>query len=105
MRGLPAWRVQSARALHLPLPWEPDCHPGGPATLIVAAAEHLPWALGRLTQQMAQQPPAGYALLTDAGPGTPQLTFPGPLHTYQYGPLWLHAGPGMPHRWAETQVQ
>ena len=83
----------------------PDCHPGGPTILILAAAEHLPWALGRLTQRMALQPPAGYALLTDAGPGTPQLTLDGPLHTYQYGPLWLLAGPGMPHRWAEAQPQ
>ena len=54
VRGMPAWRVESACALHLPLPWEPDCHPGGPTILIVAVAKHLPWALGRVTKQMAQ---------------------------------------------------
>ena len=98
VRGLPAYRVESACALHLPLPWEPGYHPGWPTILIVAAVEHLAWALGRLTRQMALQPPASYAVLISAEPRMPQLTLPGPLQTYQYGPLWLLAGRGMPHR-------
>ena len=77
---------QPPSALHLPLPWEPDSHPWGPTTLLIAVAEHLLWALGRLAQLIAMQPPGGYALLTAAEPGTQLLMLPGPLQTYQLGP-------------------
>ena len=71
-RGLPAWNVKGACALHLPLQWKlqkPACATqGAPQTLLFAATEHRPWLLGRLTQQMVRQPPMGYALLTNTEP-------------------------------------
>ena len=89
VRGLPAWRAESARALHLPVPWEPGAHPGGPTTLLIAGSNHLTWALNRIAQVPAAAPAGGFALLTDAASGSPALLLPVPIQVYQLGPLWL----------------
>ena len=100
VRGLPAWRVESARALHLPLPWEPEVHPGVPTVLLIADRTDLPWALDRLAQVAASAPAGGCALLTDAVPGGSSHCPPVPLRTQPLGPVWLQVGPGVTHHWA-----
>ena len=100
VRGLPAWRVESARALHLPMPWEPEVHPGGPTVLFIADRTDLPWALDRLVQVHALAAAGGYALLADAVPEGSSLHPPVPLRTLPVGPVWLHVGPGVAHHWA-----
>ena len=100
VRGLPAWGVESARALHLPLPWEPEVHPGSPTMLLIAGRADLPWALNRLAQVAASAPAGGYALLTDAVTDGTNLHPPVPLRTLPIGPVWLQVGPGVTHHWA-----
>ena len=41
LHGVPTWRGESARALNLPLLWEPDTHPVAPTTVLIAGSNDL----------------------------------------------------------------
>ena len=97
VRGLPAWRMESAHALHLPLLREPELHPGGPTELLIADRADLPWALNRRDQVAAFAPAGGYALLIDAVSDGSSLYPPVPLRTVPVRPVWLQVGPGVTH--------
>ena len=63
--------MESALALHLALPREPDVHLEGPTTMLIAGNGDLFWVLNRLAQVAVATPKGGYALLTDAARGMP----------------------------------